>query len=194
MKRGKQKFQSIKINFPEKLYLALSWLSVDGNLMLYPHVQVYQTPNMAIKESKIILKGLQQNDYKPENILTLFTLEFIEKIPLHMEYWENPTFKYKHGDRFRTFMNFLKFKKDYKILVAAGDTDKNILTAPIPFLKNTTAEDVEIFMKSSDWPVDQRSDAFAFYKYRQYANIDVFTKKIYDKELPKTEVDKLLRN
>lgn len=183
MGKRKVKFQSVKVKFPEKLYLITNWFKFDnGGLWVFPHTRVYKNLKLGIKKAKIIYKDINKKEKSVLEHIMINPLTIMEKVFLKKEYWDNPNVEYDPNRRIHEFIKVYLEPQDYKVLVTPFKAQKKIFTAPIPFLKSSTNSDLEIFMQTSDWVVDPFADSCAYYSIGQTQSINIITKQFYNKD------------
>lgn len=183
----KVKFQSVKVSFPEKLYFVTNWLRYDnGQLYLYPHKHVYKDSHVGLKEAQEIYKGINKKSKNVLEYALINALSFSEKVPLKKEYWEGLLVEHKAFDRVAEFLEIYSQPSLYKLLVTPIDSRENTFSAQAPFLKSVGYDDLEIFMKHSDWYVDPLADSCALYSIGETKSINIFTNEIVTKDLKVT--------
>lgn len=84
--------------------------------------------------------------------------------PLKREFWENPSVHYDAFDRLKGFWNAVERPNFYQLLVTPLWVNKELFFhAAIPFYVSSTDRDIESFMLTSDYPVDERAKFAALY-------------------------------
>jgi hypothetical protein len=183
MDKNKIKFQSVKIKFPKKLYFGLTWVeSEDGQKMLIPHKPVFATPSGCIDFSKQVYEHFKKGKIEVYPEIVMVTLTFFREVPLKQKYWDNPSYKYKELNRLMEFLNAISSRHNYNVLITPDNTKSNLLTAPIPFLKTKTVDDIEVFMLNSDWHVDPTAKTCALYEIEGVVGLNIFTREIVKKD------------
>ncbi len=183
MPKSKTLFQSKDVNYPEKLYLAATWMRRDDEqLIFYTHNEAYITPDQALDTSKKFYKSLKRGKIDALPYIMLVTMNLSGSYPLKKDFWENPSFEYKDFDRMMSFINVITNPENYKVLVTPTEVSKNVFTAPIAFLKTAVDLDIELFMRSSDWYVDPTAKTCALYDIEGVVGINVLTREIVQKD------------
>lgn len=193
MGKKKVNYQSRIVRFPEKLYLFVMWIfASNGSKFIFPLHYLYKNPRKGLEEVQEIYKGLKKEGTYTHDWALVAPLHFIEKFPLKKDYWKNPSFEFEEFTRFRQFLSPMLNHKNYKLLVTPFNVQNKIFTAAMPFSNDVSLDNVDLFLTTSDWQVDQEADCAAFYSINGLVGIQIFTGETYHKDFIKNPEKKFV--
>jgi hypothetical protein len=132
-----------------------------------------------ISKTESITKELKKSGIQILNEILVLPLTYESTYPLKKEFWEGSKIEYDEWSRWELMLRASQYYKLYKLIVTSSfhEGKADILTAAFPF-RDGLIDEVEIFMKASDFPVSETSKNAAIYSIEEPIGFDTFTKQI----------------
>ena len=171
------KYGSKRIEYPQIGYSIMVPLHMpEGELReLFPVIPVFndlKIAGMYIRE--LVGTGEVSEYFQGTLVAARLTLE--REWPLKKEYWKNPELSYDPKQRKELMIKLFATPSFFRLLVtpSTGTDDWGGLAAAMPFSVGRD-EDIEIFMQTSDWPVDPEAQSAALYRIEKVFGYDLET-------------------
>ncbi len=165
--------------FPLKAYILSLWFVSQTKPMPYYYLPIFTDFEQMISKTEFLSGQLKSEGIKLLNEILILPIRFDRLFPLKHEYWENPKVNYDEWARWDLMLRATKFFKLYKLIVTSSFYQNNtdIFTAAFPF-KYNIQEEVDLFMRTSDFPVSESSNSAAIYSIEEPIGFDTFSRQI----------------
>ena len=189
-------WQSIKINFPKKLYLYAVWIKGRSLIPYFTNVLHKSFSAMiknAVKQVQYYADNVEGAEYVSRVILAM-PLDYVKDYPLKKSFWEyEPQIKLDESKRLLEFIYAVdKPELYYTCATPSVEIDKGKITelkfgAAFPILKSRE-EDIDNLMRASNFPVTPEAKNCAIYRIGKVYGYDLEEgKKIKRKNIIKPE-------
>lgn len=137
----------------------------DNIYAAYTASELYENTEEFLKQTYETGQALQKKKIQIADICVIMNISFAKLVQLKPEYWQNPSINYRDVDRAMIFAESIRYPGLYSVLVTPAGRKKrhDILHATIPLLRSNETEQLDKFMKLSDYPVDQTAKSAAIY-------------------------------
>ncbi len=162
----KTAYCSVTPQFPKEAFMAFMHLTYEQHTVAFVPLHFIFTSLAQVQESAGQLEEQTTTTRViVENHAIFLPLIFEELFPLKRAYWENPLVTYSNDSRLTLFTNALTHFPLYKVLVTPWKLTKKReeFASAIPFYRSATDSDIQKFMLTSDFPVDEKAKYSALY-------------------------------
>jgi hypothetical protein len=183
------KWQSVKIDFPKKLYFYAVWIKGDSLIPFFTNVLYKDLPTLKRKAKKLV-KDYQK---KLEGLKTVFNTILIIPVnyekdhPLKKSLWQGSVVEFDEGQRLQQFIQAIDKPSLYYLCITPFIEGKESKSAeikfgtPFPFLKSQEDE-IDELMKASDFPVTPKAKNCAIYTFGKAYGYDLEIGEKIDKQ------------
>lgn len=156
----------MRVDFAKKGWVVMVAIHrYDGGRAWYPLGPVFTAVKMICDRVAAVKEEMALQNLEVANELVLIPVTFEKALPLRPDYWVKPTVKFTTSHRMDAFCRVLANPLAYKLLVTPLGLVGNEfgLTAAIPIGKTSFDADAELFMKMSDYCVNDRAGQYGVY-------------------------------
>lgn len=175
-----KKFCYLEPDFPKNIFIALVFLKLDENTVLYPLFETFSD----LKKLSATLKKLKRHIEKRNPGTDAYgglvvTLEYDHGFPLKKEYWDPSENLNSNKDiRMMAFLEMLKGPHSFFwtiITPQSYDTKTKTwkLMNWLPIRVTTTDKQIEALIKSSDQSVDEKANNVGMYSIIKVQGFDI---------------------
>lgn len=186
-----KKFCYLEPDFPKNIFIALVFLKLDDNTVLYPLFETFSD----IKKLSATLKKLKRHIEKRNPDTDAYgglvvTLEYDHSFPLKKEYWDPSENLNSNKDiRMMAFLEMLKGPHSFFWVIITpqsydGKTKTWRLTNWLPIRITTTDKQIEALIMSSDQSVEEKARDIGLYSILKVQGFDIEEGKLVE---PKAE-------
>ena len=156
-----------EVTYPQEAYIGyVTILKGEDILLFYPLDPIFSTFEEYQYSVKQFTKQFSVTDLAVSDTGLLMPITFMNHFPLKQDYWQKPTVAYSTEQRVKLFGSAANLYDMYKVLITpsilAGK--RPMLHAAIPFFLSATHPNMEAFMYTSDFPVDETAKNAGIYK------------------------------
>lgn len=171
MKRKTKRYCYRSPAYPAQAFVAFLMGGIPGSRpsILYPLRYIYTDFEELALDAQEARDTIENPSFLSEESLILPIL-YWQSVPLYRKYWKKPTVRYEDDTRMNLFVNAVSRFPLHAVLItpSSTDTDGNeYFSAAIPFFLSVTPGQIEAFMMTSDFPVDETANTAALYTIRE---------------------------
>lgn len=177
---GRNNYCTRKPDFPVKAYLsALLFLDSSGQPVPYFHLPIFAGIDQILDKTDETGQQLKKQGIRLIEELIITPLVFESLYPLNKNYWNKPLIEYDELYRWKSMADAIKYFTLFKLIVTSSyyRNKKDTLTAAFAY-KAGIENEIEIFMKVSDFPVSKSSKYAAIYSIEEPIRYNTSTHQI----------------
>lgn len=163
---NREEFCSRTPQFPLRAYIVYFFMSEENKMsMVYPLESIYKTVSEIQSAAQNYAAALEEKDTMDiVHTAVIIPINFDRLYNLKQEFWDNPILHYDEIDRMRAFLHVAEKPQLYKLVVTPMWYEEELhLSAAIPFYISSADSEIDKFMFTSDYPVDERAKYAAIY-------------------------------
>lgn len=156
----------MRVDFVKKGWVVMVAIHrYDGGRAWYPLAPLFTAVKLICDRVAVVKEEVALQNLEVANELVLIPVAFEKAMPLRADYWEKPMVEFTTSHRMDAFCRMLAKPLAYKLLVTplgliGGEFG---LTAAIPIGKTSFDSDAELFMKMSDYCVNDQAGQYGIY-------------------------------
>lgn len=133
---------------------------------IHPFYLLQKTIAEIVMDIRLIRNEYENKDFRIDDVLIIMPVLFHSYVPLKRIYWNDPWITFDPEMRADEFARILDYSDFYRILVTPSLTEKKeeVFAAATPFYKTAKDKDIENFMLTTDFPVDETAKFAALYE------------------------------
>jgi hypothetical protein len=174
-------FGDLEVEFPDEGWVAvLNVYRQDGGRAIFPLFPLFTSIRMIQDQVDMVREEMVKSDIEVSSELTIIPCKFESIFQLKPEYWVKPAVEYDQAKRINDFEMLIKRMGMGRILVTPSDLigERFTLVAAMPVFAHDAEAGVELFMKMSDFVVNERAKNSGIYRCGQIVSLNWTTGEI----------------
>lgn len=168
---GKKRYCYLTPNFPQTAFSIVIFIQKENDKkIVFPLYGLYTSIDgigESIRELEAEFRKYGNHQNKIMDLGIVIPLVFNETYPLKRIHWANPSKHYAMEDRMRDFTKSLLSDDPYIMLVTPREYEEKSKTwqfnIAFPLSLTASDEELENFLLTSDYPVEERANSVAIY-------------------------------